>query len=401
MKKLLIGTSALVAAGLVAGAAHAADPIKLSLGGFAGTWVTYADNEDSYLTNAAVGEVTAVDVKGDAEVFYLGSTTLDNGLKVSFKAEMEAGGRDKTTVNTPTGTANVTGDAIDEYAISVAGAFGTVVMGADDNALAAIAVTSPRVGGRIHGGAFSEGDAVVGNVILAPAGIVAPNATFVNTGGDSESVSYISPSFGGFTVGATYVPSFSQGDDTPAVPTGNNATDAYGIGAAYAGEFSGVGVKVAGGWLTADTANAGATVNVDDWNEYQIGANLSYAGFTFGGGFRHIDVELNTVGAAATPGSFDQRAWDLGLSYKTGPYGVSLAYFDSKAENGNGTTDDTRKVWELNGEYSMGPGVSLVGSINHAKFENGLTAAQRAVAGTVSANENSGWAVSSGISLSF
>jgi len=409
MKKLLIGTSALVAAGLVAGAAHAADPIKLSLGGFAGAWVTYADQDDAFLratpvasggTNTGAREVSGVDVKGDAEVFFLGSTTLDNGLKISFKSELEAGGR------------NTSADVIDEYAISVAGAFGTVVMGADDNALAAIAVTSPRVGGRIHGGAFSEGDVVAGNVILMPtaganagtafAGNNAPNATFVNTGGDAETISYISPSFAGFTVGATYMPDAGQ-EDNPLQPNGLNTLDAYGVGAAYAGEFSGVGVKVAGGWLTGDAdlrtvGGTGASL-IDDWNEYQFGANVSYAGFTFGGGYRHIDISLNTNVPAAAGRDRDRRAWDLGLSYKTGPYGVSLAYFDAKAENGTGITDDTRKVWELNGEYTMGPGVSLVGSLNHAKFENGLaanpTAAQR------NAAENSGWAVTSGISLSF
>lgn len=388
MKKLLIGTSALVAAGLVAGAAHAADPIKLNVGGFAGTWVTYADQDDSYLRNAGVGEVTGVDVKGDAEVIFTGSTTLDNGLKVSFKTELEAGGR------------NTTVDVIDEYHVSVAGSFGTIVMGADDTALGAIATVSPRVGGRLHGGAFSEGDVIGGNVILAPAGITAPNASFVNTGGDNESISYISPAFAGFTVGATYMPSWTQGDDNPALPVGANASDAYGIGAAYNGEFGGVGVKVSGGWLTADVAPGAFTI--DSHNEYQIGANLSYAGFTFGGGYRAIDQEMNTT-FAANNRSRDGRAWDLGVSYKTGPYGVSLAYFDSSREQariaGVAVSDDKIKVWELNGEYTMGPGVALVGGVNHAKFENGTVAG--APAAVRSANENSGWAVSTGISLSF
>ena len=37
MKHVLMGTTALVAAGLVVGHAQAADPIKLTLGGFYGT----------------------------------------------------------------------------------------------------------------------------------------------------------------------------------------------------------------------------------------------------------------------------------------------------------------------------------------------------------------------------
>lgn len=403
MKKLLIGTSALVAAGLVAGAAHAADPIKLNVGGFAGAYVTFADQDEGFLRNGgrtnaagnALTEVSGVDVNGDAEVIFTGSTTLDNGLKVSFKTEMEAGGRHL-------------GDPVDEYNISVAGSFGTIVMGADDNALAAIAVTSPRVGGRLYGGAFSEGDVVVGNVILAPSnafagtGVSAPNATFVNTGGDAETISYISPSFAGFTVGATYMPNAGD-EDSNVTPNGLNTTDAYGIGAAYNGEFGGVGLKVAGGWLTADASNqtAVAASTISDYDEYQIGANVSYAGFTFGGGFRHINTELSTAVPAALGRDRDQQAWDLGVSYKTGPYGVSLAYFSSKAENATGTTDDTRQVWELNGEYAMGPGVALIGGIAHAKFEDGYNPTVVVAPGARQAFENSGWAVSSGISLSF
>ncbi|KJS35632.1 MAG: hypothetical protein VR70_15775 [Rhodospirillaceae bacterium BRH_c57] len=379
MKKLLIGTSALVAAGLVAGAAHAADPIKLNVGGFAGAWVTFADQDDAFM---GTREVTAVDVKGDAEVIFTGSTVLDNGLKVSFKTEMEAGGRHM-------------GKVIDEYNIAVSGSFGTVVMGADDTALAAIAVTSPRVGGRLHGGAFSEGDVVDAQVILSPAGNTAPIASFVNTGGDSESISYITPAFAGFTVGATYMPDAGDGRNNFQQPNGLNTTEAYGVGAAYNGEFSGVGIKLSGGWLTGDVSNQTATTvsTIDDYNEYQAGLNVSFAGFTVGGGYRVINADL--AGGADN----DARAWDLGVSYKTGPYGVSLAYFDAKAENGAGVGDDSRQVWELNGEYTMGPGVALVGGLAHAEFENGV--ATGSTAATVAANQNDGWAVSTGISLSF
>lgn len=378
MKKLLIGTSALVAAGLVAGAAHAADPIKLNIGGFAGSWVVYAEQDDAYL---GATETNAVDVKSDAEVIFTGSTTLDNGLKVSFKTEMEAGGRDM-------------GKVIDEYNVAVSGSFGTVIMGADDTALAAIAVTSPRVGGRLYGGVLSEGDNVMGFNVAdavvaggASGGVnTAPNASFINTGGDSETISYVSPSFAGFTVGASYMPDVLGGRNSNVALIGGNTLDAYGVGAAYNGEFSGVGVKVAGGWLTADH------VGFDEYNEYQFGANVSYAGFTFGGGLHFQERELG--GLVDT--SRDTFAWDLGASYKTGPYGVSLAYFDGRSEKASGLDIDKRQVWELNGEYSMGPGVALVGGLGYANYE-----ANDFVAGVATSAENDGMFASTGITLSF
>ena len=46
MKKILIGTSALVAAAAFAGSANAADPIKLFIGGYGAVMVGYVSQAD-------------------------------------------------------------------------------------------------------------------------------------------------------------------------------------------------------------------------------------------------------------------------------------------------------------------------------------------------------------------
>jgi hypothetical protein len=397
MKKLLIGTSALVAAASFAGAAQAADPIKLSVGGYGAVMVGYASQSDDYLT-ATGREVTGVDVKGDNEIHFKGSTTLDNGLTVAVKYEMEAGGR------------NSSADVSDEYAISISGGFGTIVAGADDNALVAIAKGAPRVGGRLFNGALDEGDLIGGAYVLNP-GSSAPNATFINTNGDSESLSYISPAIAGFTFGTTYVPDVN-GDDDPSQPIAANgaagSNEAYGAGLMWNGEFSAVTLGVEGGYLWADAGpnavNAGTAYNAGR-EEWQLGAQVGYAGFSLGAAYRDISQDRkaasgNTFAVLGQRDEVNASSWEVGASYKTGPYGVSLSYFDSQTENtGLTTSDDTTKVWELAGEYAMGPGVKLVGGLGYVDFENGTV--QGATTAVTNSNQNDGWVVATGLSLSF
>jgi hypothetical protein len=361
--------------------------------------VGYASQDDDFLT-ATGTEATGVDVKGDNEIHFKGSTTLDNGLTVAVKYEIEAGGRNTTT------------DVGDEYAISVSGGFGTIVAGADDNALVAIAKGAPRVGGRLFNGDLDEGDLIGGAYVLNP-GSTAPNATFINTNGDSESLSYISPAIAGFTFGASYVPDIN-GDDNPNQPSNASTTgsnEAYGVGLMWNGEFSAVTIGVEGGYLWADngansTAGAPTTAAYNAAHEeWQVGAQVGYAGFSLGGAYRGISTDRkvasgNTFAVLGQRDQIDASAWEVGASYKTGPYGVSLSYFDSKTENtGLTTSDDTTKVWELAGEYAMGPGVKLVGGLGYVDFENGT--AQGSTTAQINSNENNGWVVATGLSLSF
>ncbi|GAB3441234.1 porin [Insolitispirillum peregrinum] len=398
MKKLLIGTSALVAAASIAGAAQAADPIKLSVGGYGAVMVGYASQDDDYI-KAKGTEVTGVDVKGDNEIHFKGSTTLDNGLTVSVKYELESGGR---SMNDPS----------DEYNITVSGAFGSIVAGADDTALVAIAKTAPNVGGRIFNGGLEEGDLQAGAYVLNPTGNSAPDAAYINTSGDSESISYISPAIAGFTFGATYVPDVN-GDDNPAQPSASKgaagSNEGYGAGLMWNGTVGGVTIAAQGGYLWADAGPNADSVTAGSYNagreEWQVGGQVGYAGFTFGGGYRDISQDRKvTSGQSFTAlnqrDELNGKAWDVGLQYKTGPYGVSLAYFDASMENtGKNVSDDTTKIWELAGEYTMGPGVALVAGVAHVDFENGVAAGSNST--VVNSNENSGWVVATGLSLTF
>jgi len=394
------GALTAVATVMAVAPAFAADPIKLSVGGYGSVLVGYASQDDDF-TKATGREVTGVDVKGDNEIHFKGSTTLDNGLTVAVKYELEAGGRSMN-------------DPADTYSISVGGAFGTIVAGADGTALSAIAKGAPVVGGRLFNAGLDENDLTAGEYVLKPANNESVDATFINTSADSESISYISPSIAGFTFGASYVPDVS-GDDNPTQPSatrGNaGSNEGYGVGLAWDGELSGVTIGVEGGYLWADAgpnaANLAAGSYAAGREEWQLGAQVGYAGFSFGGAYRDISQDRKVTNgssfATLNGGERDEvngRAWEVGAAYKTGPYGVSLSYLDSSMENTvKNVSDDSMKIWELAGEYTMGPGVALVAGVAHVDFETGVAAGSNST--VVNSNENSGWVVATGLSLTF
>lgn len=382
MKKLLTGTSALVAAVTLAGAASAAEPLKLSVGGFGSVFAGYASQDKGYqkaLRDANKGsEVSAVDVKGDNELHFKAATTLDNGLTVSVKYELEAGG---------TGEGQ---KSVDNYSISLGGSFGTIVAGTGDIALGMIANRAPHMGGRLFGACLADGDPATGVWVLKPDSVKGGIASQVNSHNDNESISYISPSVAGLTFGASYVPDGTSGKKHDATqPNGTNTMEMYGAGIGYENSFGGLGVKADIGWATADTNGKTA----DSHNEYQAGLQLLHSGVIVGGGYRLIDtknVDRKENGAHAT-------SWEAGVGYNNGPYGVALAYAATRWDEDSSVAehkDNSRtRTIQLTSEYQMGPGIMLVGGVGHVKFEKKGSAE--------AIDKNSGWVAATGLSLSF
>ena len=130
MRKVLLGSTALVAAGLVAGTsapAQAAEPIKLSLGGYYQAFFTVRAQSDVDNEGVGAGQNTFgndetvhyTDVQQEGEVWFVGETTLDNGIKVGVNVQLEA---------------ETQGDQIDEHYVYFSGNFGRLVVGAENAA---------------------------------------------------------------------------------------------------------------------------------------------------------------------------------------------------------------------------------------------------------------------------
>jgi outer membrane protein OmpU len=372
MKKILIASTALVAAGLIAGPASASEKIKLELGGYSKWWVVGAWQQNSF-QSANQADYNNVDVKGDNEVWFEGSTTLDNGLQVGVHIELEAGG---TTDNTA--------DPIDKSNVFISGGFGKFIIGTEDNGAVLLHVMAPDAAANTD----SDGILTGGLSIAAPAGFTNRVVTSIDTDGQAEKLTYVAPTFYGLTLGATYVPNTKE-DDRGATKINNNgavnAADVYGVGALYANTFGGVDVKVSGGFATY-TVELG-TVGNTQVNEFSTGTQLSYAGFTVGGSYRKINSHESLAGTIAASGT----VWDAGIQYASGPYAVSFIYFDSKADR-TSTLEDDFTVYQVSGKYALGAGVDVLATVGHADYDSEVVG---------DANSNKGWAVMTGLSLTF
>ena len=84
MNKFLISTSAIVGVSMIAAPAGAAERITLGLGGFMQQWVGYASVEGD-----AARDFVNVDQQSNSEIFFSGSTTLDNGIRIGARIDME------------------------------------------------------------------------------------------------------------------------------------------------------------------------------------------------------------------------------------------------------------------------------------------------------------------------
>jgi len=431
MKKILFASTALVAVGLMgADAAQAADPIKLSVGGFSRWWVVGANQSSSYsdalnapgtTSRGATGRFNSVGIKGDNEIQFQGSTALDNGLKVGVFVSLEAGGHtDQTT------------DPIDSSYAWVEGGFGKVFVGTLKNGAALLHVSAPDAAGN-----FSEGGIATGNYTIdAPRAVMgmnqragysrSTNSTAIITDNKSEKISYVTPVIAGLTLGATYVPTVLTEDSRA---QGGDRGQAFGVGAGYTRTIGPVGLKLSAGAVKS-VLSAGET-----YTQYSGGTQLSYAGFTLGGSYQLARDAIAKSGNTAngtggftggttlttnnplgnTNFDYGGQAYDVGLQYATGPYAVSFAYFHSETKGARADSiltsaankaayanhgDDTIDFYQASGKYSLSAGIDLLASVGYAAYESGLYAATP-VGNAKDALKNDGYYGMTGLSLKF
>src|SRR3546814_2145757 len=86
MKKVLLGTTALVAAGMMASTpVLAAEKISVRVGGYMEQWFGYSSVDDR-----AGRDLDGFNHTSDSEIHFVGSTTLDNGIEFGVNVQLEA-----------------------------------------------------------------------------------------------------------------------------------------------------------------------------------------------------------------------------------------------------------------------------------------------------------------------
>ena len=344
MKKQLLGTTTLVAAGLLMGqGAYAAEPMSVTIGGYVQSAYSYADDGKG---TAPAAHNSTISTEGELQL--TATTELDNGLSVRARIEYEGH-------NQGNGTA-----IVDERYIRFSGGFGQFQIGQDDSASYSMHYSAPQ--GSWNMGINSPTFALPLDGTNA---ITSYTSLWPFSGGDGGKVIYFTPRFNGFQLGASYQPDGANepAGGAPAARGGIAAggqSDQISIGANYVSSFDEVDVAISFGYIRADSEGQTALGLAEDRDIFHTGLNLSFAGFTVGGSYRHNDQGLNGS-------SFE--GFDIGATYVTGPWTLGVTYLHAEQELGVGLGDDDVDAWNVSGTYNVGAGVDLWGGVKLYDFD--------------------------------
>jgi outer membrane protein OmpU len=369
MKKALLATSAIIAAGVIAAPAIAAEkkaagPIALKLGGYFTLLAVHTSQDDGAGQPGA--NLHDNMITREAEVSFSGSTTLDNGVSVGVDVQLEA---------------ETCGDQVDESYIWFKGSFGQVVLGAENGA-----GNKSFRGSSVPAAGFIS--TWTSNYRLYAGGGNAASGPFrSDVSGDSEKITYWSPKMSGFQAGVSYT--FDSGEigssyaGQEADNTAAQQSNIMELGATYSGNTGkdGASYAVSGAYIKGDNESAGGV----DQKVWALGADVTFSGITIAGGYGKNNQ-------ATTGSNTDLVDWNLGIKSSSGPWSYGISYSNFDAEAGAGLGSDERDHWIAAASYAFGPGISLSAAIENVKLEDNLNAA---------ANENNATSIMLGTALFF
>lgn len=356
MKKILLGTSAIVGASvLLAAPVWAAEKPKLEMSGYL-RFEAWGIDQDKAIGRPNQGVAFETD---DAEIHFKGSAKADNGLTYGFKVELQEGSSDGNA-------------GYDEAGIFLSGGWGRLDLGSDD------AVHNNYKMGAYAISADKDG-AWDGNNLFDAAG----NAAYIGTdffgGDDANKITYTTPNFGGLSVGVSYTPNTeaqlnSGYQETTSTSTafltgGNgNMNNQIGVGAQYKATFSSVAVEGTARYARADYQ--GYSVERDKAEAYGIGVKVGFMGFEVAGSYQDLG-DSGLTAAQKTNGGDTGKWWDIGVAYGTGPYKVSVIYMQSEANDGGvaGGSDDSVDYLQVGFGYAAAPGLDMYAAYQYVDLD--------------------------------
>lgn len=383
-KNTLLAGTALVAVSLASGTAYAAEPLQVRVGGFMNQWFGYQDNDDSRaasVNGTLQGDVQDFEQWSNTEIIFSGTTKLDVGLEVGIQVQLEG---------------NTSGDTIDESFAFLEGTFGRLVIGSENDAAYLMTVAAPNVGLPLNSGSQTQH-------IINPTGAsffrTAFGSTFVTPGNDNDGqkITYFTPRFSGFQFGVSYLPDIDPtgGDRNSLTSEQSDYTNGFSVGANYSASYDDLGVDVAAsvGYGFASAPEDAFTVlgdAVDDHQHFVVGASIGWNGFTLGGSYADIfEGTISNGGQDSTEGD----GFDIGVSYETGPIGVSLTYFHGEQEDNIAVSgEDENDSFAGSVNYALGAGVSVIGTVGYSDFEGEFAD---------ESDDNDGFYVTTGLALRF
>lgn len=358
MKKILLGTTGLVAVALLATAANADTP-KVTLGGFSDFQAGWtSDDKDGDQRGQAFRNDNEITVKVDGKT----NGGLGYGAEINLEADV-------------TEDADKQGGNASRTFTYLEGGFGRFEMGSVNSVAGAMRVDASTLAaatGGINGawtyfvngqGTAAGQRSATGNNFVTTSKLVAEHGSTLSDGNESTynatKLNYYSPKFYGFQAGVSYTPSLDSRGQTISRAesgTGRNAENVWDLALGYEGTFSGVKLAAAGTYELGDSTQA-ATEDLEAWN---IGALAGYKGFSLAASYGDWSDSLGVAGQ-------DADYWTVGLGYTAGPLGVSATYIDPEVEQAAGSNEFSNIV--LGAEYKLAAGLTPYAEVSFYDFD--------------------------------
>ena len=418
MRKLLLGSTAVAAAALLApqdAAAQGADPflpggppmvshraLEVRVGGFFRFNYNFTDENNGFAntnnrngalapgvaaTNATGGlaapqstNTGKSDFASDTEIHVVANGKAANGLRYGGAIELQVDQNDGTFSDTSRTSTNKTMVNTDEMWMFIAGDFGQIRVGDEDGVLGGLMfsghVTNFGSGG-LDGDWFDSVTPRSRNSTLFPGDV-----------GDNTKITYLSPQFFGFDVGASFAFNTGEGEDTGCVLNYQTAqcdrANAFSgaprrhnelqIAGRWRGSFAGVGLSVTGGAILAEPTKviasgapgSAAGASAQHFNLYNGGLQATAYGFLVGGHVFWGDANFGSpllrtgpVGNVVDGTNF--RQYFVGASYTLGAFTVGANYYNARSAGVQ--TIAAKRVedgYNIGATYRLAPGLEVI-----------------------------------------
>ena len=360
MKKILLGTTGLVGAALLATAASAETP-KVTLGGFSDFQAGYTDND--------LASESDVGFRNDNEISVRVDGKTDAGLGYGVVIDLEA---DISGDNDNEGT-----NAARTFTY-LEGGWGRVELGGNKGAASTMRVDASTLAvatGGINGdwnnfvdqtggtGAFGAGP-LAGNAYVTSSQLEGEHGLTSAIGDESTNnatkLTYYSPRWSGFQVGASYTPDLG-GRGQVAVRDNTSANNIWDLGVGYETQFDDATKLALSGTYTMGDAPAAGGDDLEGWN---AGALLGIWGFNFAGSYGQWSEISGTAGDEAD-------YWTAGVGYDMGAIGLSATYLDSSYEVA-GAGDNDFSHLSLGADYKLAPGLTPYAEVSFYEFDGAV-----------------------------
>ena len=393
MKKLLLGTTALLGAIAFSGVASAQTvttraPFTLTIGGSFSNYFGVNAGGDEGLAGTAANGKKNYDFVSETLLQFQATAKTDNGLTygAAVRKYFNTGGNQGTSGGGFSAFQGTYPTDYDRSFVFLQGSFGRFDFGDVNSTRASFMTTALNSVGPVWGNGLGPDGGMPAffyNVNgTSISGAITSPGNYTTFGANSTTrrtkLVYTSPSFSGFQAGLSYMPSSGDSganfDRTDTLTGGASTTgingrafyrDAVEGGIRYQGDFGGVKVTPALGFLFASGHKSllSTQATLEDATSLFAGLQVGYMDFNAGIGYTNSfksGLAKNNVGTA--PNRDNTEGLVVALAYVTGPWALSGYYQYVTMEGSQAATasgNDSLRIFEIAGGYTLAPGMQL------------------------------------------